>query len=202
MTRVIHTPLILAAALAVLAGAADPSPAQDDGLTESPDGPEAVKVYFTEDQALAKVFAGADSTWAERWTPTPGEVADLEARLGWRVPPEEVVFHRARKGDRDLGWAVVTEERGRFKPITFLVHVGPDRRVGMVLVMVYRESRGEGVKRQRFLKQFQRKGADDPLRLNRDVKMVSGATLSSRAVTAGVKRVLAQVAMRYGEGGP
>lgn len=196
---------ILLAALVLGIGAAAPCPARDfgpddDGLTESPDGPEAVKVYYTLEEALAKVFAKADSAWSEPWTPMPEEVADLESRLGWRVPPDEVVFHRASREGEDLGWAVVAEEKGRFKPITFMVHVGPDGRVAMVLVMVYRESRGDGVKRQRFLKQFRKKDADDPLRLNRDIRMVSGATLSSRALTAGVKRVLLQVERRYGEG--
>lgn len=196
---------ILLAALILVIGAAAPGAARDfgpddDGLTESPDGPEAVKVYYTLEEALDKVFAKADSVWSEPWSPTPGEIAALESRLGWRVPPGEVVFHRASRKGEDLGWAVVTEEKGRFKPITFMVHVGSDGRVAMVLVMVYRESRGDGVKRQRFLKQFRKKDAADPLRLNRDIRMVSGATLSSRALTAGVKRVLMQVEMRYGEG--
>jgi hypothetical protein len=200
MNRTNALPFILPAALMLVIGAAAPCPAQDDGLTESPDGPEHVKVYYTLDEALDKVFAGADTVWSETWNPTEAEIAVLETELGWRVPPGEVVFHRARRGGEDLGRAVVTEEVGRFKPITFMVHVDDGGRVEMVLVMVYRESRGDGVKRQRFLKQFRRKGVDDPLRLNRDLKMVSGATMSSRAVTAGVKRVLAQVALRYGDG--
>ena len=189
--------LVLIVALMGIIGAAAVAVAQNDGLTESPDGPEAVKVYFTPEEALAKVFAEADSMWTETWNPTEAEIAELEARLGWRVPPVAVEFHRARKMDEDLGWAVVTEERGRFKPITFMVQVDPEGRVAMVLVMVYRESRGDGVKRQRFLKQFKKKDSDDHLRLNRDIVGVSGATLSSRALTAGVKRVLAQVDMRY-----
>lgn len=202
MTGIPRNPAIVFAALMLVIGAARPCLAQDDGLTESPDGPEHVKVYYTLEEALAKVFAKADSTWSETWSPTDEDIAALEAKLGWRVPPGDVVFHRARHGDEDLGWAVVTEEKGRFKPITFLVHVGADGRVEMVLVMVYRESRGDGVKRQRFLKQFRKKDVDDRLRLNRDIKMVSGATLSSRGLTAGVKRVLAQVDMRFGSGRP
>lgn len=171
--------------------------AQDDGLTESPDGPEAVKVYYTLEDALAKVFDKPDTTWSEVWDPSGAEISTLEGELGWKVPPGPVEFHRARDGDKDLGWAVVTEEKGRFKPITFMVQIAPDGRVQMVLVMVYRESRGEGVKRQRFLKQFRKKDTGDHLRLNRDIVGVSGATLSSRAITAGVKRVLAQVQMHY-----
>ena len=45
--------ILLAGALAVLAGA--PAVTADD-LTQSPDGPEAVRVYYTEAEALAKVF--------------------------------------------------------------------------------------------------------------------------------------------------
>jgi Na+-translocating ferredoxin:NAD+ oxidoreductase RnfG subunit len=125
-------------------------------------------------------------------------IADLEMALGWRIPETEFVFHRGSRAGRDLGVAMVTEEKGRFKPITFLVKVRPDGEVEAVHIMVYRESRGDGVKRQRFLKQFRGKDADSHLRMNRDITNLSGATLSSRAVTAGVKRVLHLVRTRYG----
>jgi hypothetical protein len=197
----VRGPSIMLAVAFLLAGTPRPALSRaDDGLTESPDGPEHVKVYLTPEQALAKVFPKADRIWAEEWQPTAEQVAALERGLGWKAPAGPVTFHRGAQGDKDLGWAVITEEQGRFKPITFIVHVQPDGRVGQVHVMVYRESRGDGVKRGRFLKQFRGKEADDPLRLNRDVVGVSGATLSSRAVAAGVKRVLAQVQLHYGEG--
>jgi hypothetical protein len=179
--------------LALTAGV--PALAADEA---SPDGPEAVRVYFTEEQALADVFAKADSLWQEPWTPTPGQRQAVEAELGWQLAEESFVFHRARRGDRDLGRAVILEEKGRFKPITFMVHVRPDGEVGRVLVMVYRESRGDGVRRQRFLKQFVGRDVDDPLRLNRDVVNVTGATLSSRAMAAGVRKALVLSTVRYG----
>ena len=156
-------------------------------------------IYLTLEQALDKVFARADSTWTESWTPTPEEIADLEMTLGWRVPETEFVFYRGQRKGQDLGVAMVTEEKGRFKPITFIVKVGADGRVENVLLMVYRESRGDGVKRQRFLKQFRKKDVDSGMRLNRDIIGVSGATLSSRALSAGVKRVLATLDVLYGE---
>lgn len=167
----------------------------------SPDGPEHVRVYLTLEEALGKVFADADTTWSEIWNPSAERIAGIESKLGWRIPEREFVFHRARRGGRDLGVAMVTEEKGRFKPITFLVHVDGDGEVGSVHVMVYRESRGDGVKRSRFLKQFRGKYVDSPLRMNRDITNLSGATLSSRAITAGVKRVLHLVRERFGSDG-
>jgi len=190
---------ILLMVLALVAGAMSSVYGQNDGVTESPDGQEAVKVYYTEAEALAKVFAKADSLWVENWEPTATEISSVEQRLGWQVSPGPIQIHRGRQGDKDLGYAVITEEQGRFKPITFMVRVSARGQVEMVLVMVYRESRGDGVKRQRFLKQFRKKDAESSLRLNRDIVGVSGATMSSRGITMGVKRVLALIELRYGQ---
>jgi len=188
--------LLLVAAALTLVGAVDTVHGQD-GLFESPDGPEAVKVYYTPDEALAKVYAKADTLWAEEWVPTPSERSELENRLGWVVADKSFVVHRGSHKGQDQGYAMILEEQGRFKPITFIVKLGTDLRVEMVLVMVYRESRGDGVKRQRFLKQFRDKDGSDHLRLNRDIVAVSGATMSSRALATGVKKALAILEMKY-----
>ena len=88
-----------------------------------------------------------------------------------RFPP------RPPAGASDLGWAVVLEEKGRFKPITFLVHVEPERRrgdgTGHGLPRVPRR-RGEA---PAFPQAVPGRDADDQLRLNRDVVGVTGATL-------------------------
>ena len=194
MVRVGITAMILG--MTVLA-AVIPAFATDE-LEVSPDGPEAVRVYFTEDEALAKVFDQADVLEAETWMPTDEERAAIESRLGAKLPEAGFPIWRGHEGDRDLGWALVLEEKGRFKPITFMVHVQPDRSIGYVLVMVYRESRGDGVKRQRFLKQFRGKDLQDKLRMNRDIIGLTGATLSSRALTHGVRKALVLVDVREG----
>lgn len=173
------------------------SQALADDLTESPDGPEYVQVYLELGEALNKVFPKADKIWAEEWQPTPAEKQSLEFALGWRLTEETFVFHRATQNGIDLGYAMVDQQRGRFKPITFMVQVSPRGKVGRVEVMVYRESHGDGVQRQRFLKQFRGKTTSDPIRMNRDITVLSGATMSSRALTAGVKKVLMLVQTRY-----
>jgi hypothetical protein len=94
-------------ALAVVAGAPAARAADPEA---SPDGPEHVKVYHTEAQALDRVFGGADRRWQETWEPTVAERAALEARLGWQVPEPAFTFHRASRGGSDLGCALVLEE--------------------------------------------------------------------------------------------
>ena len=79
-----------------------------DGLTESPDGPEAVKVYYTESEALAKVFAKADTVWAETWVPSPEERAELQGRLGWELAEDEFVIHLDEIDPTTIGIGVST----------------------------------------------------------------------------------------------
>ena len=91
----------------------------------------------------------------------------------------------------------MTEEVGKYRPITFMVGVTPQLTVRDVAVMVYRESRGGDVKRKRFLSQYRGKSTRDPIDVGRDIINISGATISVRSVNAGVKRVLAELAALY-----
>ena len=159
-------------------------------LGESPDGPEHTHVYLTEEQALTKAFPGADSVWSQVWVPIREERTTIERRLGWRLADSTFTIYRGVKDDIDLGFAHVSEEIGLYKPITFMVKVGADRQVEAVHVMVYRESRGGEVRRRRFLAQYEGKTLGSPIRINRDIIGVTGATFSVRAMNAGVKKAL------------
>lgn len=156
-------------------------------------------VFQTHDDAVAEAFAHADTTWTETWVPTSAERAALESTLDEPVPEASFTFHRGRYGSRDLGWAVVLDEIGLHEPITHLIHIDADGMVGDVQVLVFRETRGDAVKRPRFLKQFRGKGRRDRLRVGRDVDAVTGATYSSKAITRGVRKALLLVATRYAE---
>ncbi|GIW71723.1 MAG: hypothetical protein KatS3mg102_1265 [Planctomycetota bacterium] len=157
-------------------------------------GPSAAggeEVYLTLPQALGEVFPEAVRFEQAELRPSAEERARIEQRLGRRLYEPAVVVHRAWDAEQQLlGWAVVTEEIGKYRPITFIVAVDPAGRVKDVAVMVYRESIGAGVRRRRFLAQFIGKDLGAPLELHRDVINLSGATLSSRAVTRGIKKVL------------
>lgn len=156
----------------------------------SPDGPEWVKEYLTLSQALNLAFADADTVWSENWAPTDEERSQLEGNLGWLLAEPEFTFYRAQSGEEDLGYGLVMDEKGKFKPITFFVRIDKDFQVQEVLVMVFRESKGDGVRRKRFTKQFREKQTTDPLRLNRDIIGLSGATFSCRAIITGVRKAL------------
>lgn len=164
--------------------------AQAEQTEESPDGPEAVTVYLTQDEALQKAFPKADTLWSTLWTPTEKQRRQIERRLGWRLEEPHFTIFQAQKNNIPLGVAVIAEQVGLYKPITFLVKVDPQGQADGVWIMVYRESRGGEVRRQRFLTQYKGKKTNDPIRINRDIIGITGATLSVRALNAGVKKIL------------
>jgi thiamine biosynthesis lipoprotein len=152
-----------------------------------------VRVLLSREQALEEVFGEYDRVVTVPFRPTADQRAALEASLGRRLYEPRYDILEVRKADRLLGYGVITEERGKYRPITFLVGVTPDNRVLDTAIMVYRESRGGEVARKRFLGQYRGKSSADPIRINRDIISISGATISVRSVNAGVRKVLAVV---------
>jgi len=127
--------------------------------------------YLTIEQAQRALFPEADA-----FAPTP-----LRGQRAWT----------ASRGGALLGHVMVDEVIGKHELITYALGVGADGAVRNVEIMDYRESRGGEVRDPRWRAQFAGKTARDPLELERDIRTISGATLSCRHVTDGVKRLLA-----------
>lgn len=100
---------------------------------------------------------------------------------------------RVSRGDSLLGFAEVRNARGKDQPITYLVAVDPAARLRDVDILVYREPYGGEVAYESWRRQFRGKGAEAPLAVGQDVQGISGATISVNAVTAGVRRAVAEL---------
>ena len=165
-----------------------------------PDMP--VTQYQTTAGAMGETFPQATRFDTETRVFSIEERAALAKTLGGPVADDTVVVHRAwRDSTTLLGYGVVSEEIGKYRPITFLVGTNPSLEVVRVTVLVYRESHGAEVRKPRFLNQYRGKDFDDPIRLNRDIINVAGATLSVRSLNFGVRKVLGILGAFYGTGG-
>lgn len=96
------------------------------------------------------------------------------------------------------GWFIVDEVVGKHEFITYAIGLTSEGVVRGIEIMDYRESYGGQVRDPNWRAQFAGKTKASPLKLDDDVKNISGATLSSRHLTEGVRRVLAlhDVALR------
>ncbi len=166
-------------------------------------GARAQEVLLTPEQALHEIFPTAARTTTEHKTLDQAARDSLARILGRPILERSLDVAKVYDGAGTfLGYAVMAEEIGKYRPITFMVGVTPELAVKDVAVMVYRESRGGDVKRRRFLDQYRGKTVRDPIDVNRDIINISGATISVRSMNAGVKRVLAELTLLYTPGPP
>jgi Na+-translocating ferredoxin:NAD+ oxidoreductase RnfG subunit len=150
-----------------------------------------IQVYMTAEEAQAKIFPTFASTRLEVKAVPTALKEQAEAQLGRRFAEDSLRVHLLYDAaDRLLGYAMVTEEIGKYRPITFMVGVDPQFKVEGAAVLIYRESRGGEIRRSRFLRQYRGKSSADPIRINRDIVNISGATMSVRALNFSVRKLL------------
>jgi len=99
-----------------------------------------------------------------------------------------------------LGFAQVRNVKGKEQPITYLVAIDSANALKDVDVLVYRESYGGEVAYEPWRKQFRGKTASAPLQVGKDIKNISGATISSNSVTRGVRQALAELTAWHAAG--
>jgi len=142
--------------------------------------------------ALERAFPAAQRFVLRAATLNEAQRAQLAPQLRSRKSaPHLWSYREAWEGEKLLGRAIVDDVIGKSLPITYLVSLETDNRVRAVEVLVYRESHGGEVKRDKWRAQFVGKGLEDPLALGRDVRNIAGATLSCRALCEGVHDALA-----------
>ena len=146
--------------------------------------------YFSAAQAQQAIFPGG------KLTPAPATLTDEQAerikkQSGVSVRHKDIQAWKVAEG----GWFILDEVVGKHEFITYAIGLNADGSVKQVEIMDYRESYGYQVRDAEWRQQFVGKTVADPLKLNQDIRNISGATLSSKHIADGVKRVLATYAI-------
>jgi Na+-translocating ferredoxin:NAD+ oxidoreductase RnfG subunit len=139
--------------------------------------------YMTEGQAQHAAFP--DATGFEPATLSSDALKSVAAAPGWSPK----IWQALRDG-KGIGWLLVDQVIGKSEQITYAVALDAKGAVTSVEILDYRESHGGEIRLAGWRKQFVGKTAADPVDLNRDIRNISGATLSCRHVTEGVQRLL------------
>jgi Na+-translocating ferredoxin:NAD+ oxidoreductase RnfG subunit len=143
-------------------------------------------VYFTTEAAQRAAFP--DATAFEEVLIAP-EVKSAISRDAGRFTVEPRIW-RVRAGDSSIGWFMLDEVIGKVELITYGLALDTNGAVKSLEVLAYRESHGDAIRLPAWRAQFVGKRPDDPVRLDADIRNISGATLSCRHVTEGVHRLL------------
>lgn len=144
----------------------------------------------------ARVYASVEATQRAMFpgvtlTPRPFVLTPDQQRLLRDASSVALPFQGNRIWKAaDGGWFVVDEVVGKHEMITYAVGIGADGRIAQVAILEYHESYGYEVAYAPWRRQFVGKTAASSLKLDKDIENISGATLSSKHVTDGVRRVM------------
>ena len=150
----------------------------------------AAGLYWTRDALLRDVFKNSEIIKSKNFKPSAEIKNQIEKELGYTLPKDEYTFYYGQTGSNIDGYMIIDEQCGQHLPITFANVLTPGGIVTRHELMVYREKYGEEVKNKKFRNQFIGKSSQDPIRLGKDIIAVSGATISSRALSIGTRRAI------------
>jgi hypothetical protein len=154
-------------------------------------------VFMSDVEAARLIFPKSERIGEESVRLSPDQKKVIEERIGWHFPEEEFTVFIGKTGTEIDGYAIVQNTIGKHKAITYMVGVDQKGEVVGLEVLVYREAKGSEVRTKRFNTQYEGKTIFDPIRIKRDIIGISGATMSVRSLSAGVKRTLVMVDELY-----
>ena len=143
------------------------------------------EIYMTDADAAKAIFPGP-AFQKKNLALTDSEVEKIEKATDQKVRSKNLIYFRGHS-DRVV---FIDQVLGKHEFITYAVGVDPKGGVAGIEILEYRESYGQQVRGKEWRAQFVGKTLQSPLKLDHDIKNISGATLSSSHVTAGVKRIL------------
>ena len=143
------------------------------------------EVFFSEEQVVHLLFPHLLMT-PKTVELNPDQVAKIKKMTDEEVRDTKVKIYTAKTGEVVL----IDRVLGKHELITYAVALDKDRAVQQIEIMEYKESYGSQVRKPEWKKQFYGKKASAPLKLTEDIQNISGATLSCKHVTNGVRRIL------------
>jgi len=148
------------------------------------------EIFMSEEEAVKIMLPKSERVRKERLALTQEKKELIEQRVGWKFPEQAFEVYIGETGDKIDGYAMVHNTIGKHKHMTYMVGVDHEGACSDVELLVFREARGSEVGRKRFNVQYEGKTVLDPIRINKDIINITGATMSVRSISAGVKRVL------------
>lgn len=148
------------------------------------------EVFMSEEEGLKLMLPKSERIRKDTVRLTPDKKHLIESRIGWKFPEEEFDIYIGETGSKVDGYALVTNTIGKYKHMTYMIGTDDAGEVTNVELLVFRDAKGSEVGRKRFNSQYEGKTVIDPLRINKDIINISGATMSVRSMSAGIKRGL------------
>lgn len=155
-------------------------------------GTLSAQLFLTQEEALEEAFGSGAVLERKTAFLTPQELARVGELAGAEhdAKQEMVTYYVAHRGGSPVGVAYFDVHRVRTLPEVLMIAVDPEGRVARIEVLKFSEP-PDYLAPEGWLDQFDERKLDDRLSLKGDIVNMTGATLTSRAVTSAVRRALA-----------
>ncbi len=147
-------------------------------------------MFYARDEALRLAFPTADRVEGRDFFVTPEQRSEIEHRAKTTLDSSLLTVYVGHRGAEILGYAILDTHLVRTLPETFLVVLTPRGEVRSTHVLAFYEPL-EYLPSERWLQQFDGQTLRDRLQVGRGIAAITGSTLSSRAITGGIRRALA-----------
>lgn len=148
------------------------------------------QVFKTQQEALKQAFPEKATITRKVIFLNDKQVKEIEKLAKTRVESKIVTYYVGSKADSILGYAFFDTRVVRTKPAMYMVVVNPDSSVKYVEILAFYEP-FDYLPRKNWFKLFNHKSLSPGLWPNRGIHAITGATLSVRALTLGVRKILA-----------
>ena len=152
------------------------------------------EVFFSEEGAAHIMFPNLVLI-PKTITLTDDQAKAITKASDQEVREKTVKVFKAKSGEM----VIIDRVLGKHEFITYAVGLTADFKVKQIEIIEFRETYGNAIERSEWRKQFYGKDKTNDLKLTKDIQNVSGATLSCKHVTDGVRRVLQTVDLIHAE---
>ena len=143
------------------------------------------ETFLTLEEAQ-EVLYGPKIDWAPvTVTLTQEQMKSIQKAAKVRVRYGTIKTWRTPAGD----WFILDQVIGKHENIDLAVAITVDGKVKGLEILTYRETYGHEIRNERWRAQFHGRDHTERLILDRQIRNISGATLSCRHVTDGINRL-------------
>ncbi len=155
------------------------------------------EVYHSRESALELAFPDADSVSANTLVLNADEADRIAELAGARLPSRLVKVYESWVDGQVVARGIIDTHSVRSLPETLFIVVDAANRVEAVHLLAFHEPvqyRAPG----KWFAQFEDQELDRELAVRRDITGIAGATMTSHAITAAVRRALATLEIGFG----
>lgn len=155
----------------------------------------AITVAFSgfETDLPKSVWKKIEKEWSKQWPDLTIEKEEIKisdvVNEELEIKDLDYALYQLHSEDKLTGYMMISKANSRYDFFDYMVLYNPDLTIKSTKVLIYREDWGGEIASTRWLRQFIGLSSKDKITLDHDIQGISGATISCRSATLGVKRL-------------